>query len=135
MIFCTLLSYSPKRGMRLDCSEAESWLAHVGYYRLSGYWYPYREKSDKLMQRLDTFVTGTNFHDIALLYEFDRKLRDYIFDGIERVEVALRAQLSARLGAYAVGCLWWFYPQVKVLPVIGCSSSAKWDKCIVWIVF
>lgn len=86
-------------GMCLDCSEAESWLAHVGYYRLSGYWYPYREKSDKLMQRLDTFVTGTNFHDIALLYEFDRKLRDYIFDGIERVEVALRAQLSARLGA------------------------------------
>ncbi|WP_288817500.1 Abi family protein [uncultured Varibaculum sp.] len=87
------------RGMRLDEVEAAAWLAHVGYYRLSGYWYPYRQPSDKPKQRLDGFIPDTSFHDIALLYEFDRKLRGLIFDGIERLEVALRTQLASRLGA------------------------------------
>ena len=86
------------RGMNLDQSEAGAWLEHVGYYRLSGYWYPYRVPSDEPKQRLDNFVAGTSFHDVALLYEFDRKLRGLVFDGIERLEVALRAALAAHVG-------------------------------------
>lgn len=85
------------RGMHLDSTEAASWLAHVGYYRLSGYWYSYREMSDEPKKRLDTFVAGTNFHDVTLLYEFDRKLRSLLFDGIERLEVGLPPQHSARI--------------------------------------
>ena len=87
------------RGMNLNQDEASTWLEHVGYYRLSGYWYPYRVPSDKPKQRLDNFAANTNFHDIALLYEFDRKLRGLVFDGIERLEVALRAALAAHVGA------------------------------------
>lgn len=87
------------RGMTLDKTEASAWLEHVGYYRLSGYWYPYRLPSSQPRERLDQFMPGTNFHDIALLYEFDRKLRGRIFDGIERLEVALRAQIAAHVAA------------------------------------
>ena len=33
------------RGLVLDKTAATQWLRSVGYYRLSGYWYPYREIS------------------------------------------------------------------------------------------
>lgn len=85
--------------MSLDEAEASTWLKHVGYYRLSGYWYPYRLPSPQPRERLDQFTPGTDFHDIALLYEFDRKLRGRIFDGIERLEVALRAQIATHVAA------------------------------------
>ncbi|MGH3652302.1 Abi family protein [Glutamicibacter sp.] len=85
-----------QRGMHLDVDLATQWLLTVGYYRLSGYWYPYRE----LVQgcRSDTFVAGTSFHDVVALYEFDRKLRTFIHDGVERIEVMLRTQLNEVLG-------------------------------------
>lgn len=88
------------RGMALDPGLAERWLDVVGYYRLSGYWYTYR-KLDPAggIQRLDTFLPGTSFGDIAALYEFDRKLRGHMLDGLERVEVALRSSLNEELGA------------------------------------
>ncbi|MGJ9570885.1 Abi family protein [Actinotignum sp. GS-2025f] len=87
------------RGMYLDQNEATTWLTHVGYYRLSGYWYPYRKPSDESRQRRDDFIPDTTFHDVAQLYEFDRKLRCLTFDGIERLEVALRARIAACVGA------------------------------------
>lgn len=91
-----------RRGMTLDRREAERWLTVVGYYRLSGYWYPYRRL--EAHGRSDAFIDGTRFEDVAALYEFDRKLRTLLFDGLERVEVALRSALSrhlATLGAVA----------------------------------
>lgn len=88
------------RGLALDRSTAEQWLQSIGYYRLSGYWYPYRELDlSRQSGRLDRFVPDANFEDVARLYEFDRKLRTLIHDGIERVEVALRSQLSNALGS------------------------------------
>ena len=47
--------------------------------------------------RLDIFETKTSFSDIARLYEFDRKLRTLIHDGMERIEVGLRTRISDRL--------------------------------------
>lgn len=91
------------RGMEVSDSLARQWLASVSYYRLSGYWYPYRvlpEPEDpKEPYRLDDFVPGTRFQEIADLYEFDRKLRTLIYDGIERIEVALRARIGELLVA------------------------------------
>lgn len=83
-----------ERGMRLDESLARQWLTNVSYYRLSGYWYTYRvlpeDANPKKPVRLDQFVDGTSFTEVAGLYEFDRKLRTLVHDGIERIEVALR---------------------------------------------
>lgn len=85
-----------QRGMHLDVDLGTQWLLTVGYDRLSGYWYPYCE----LVQgfRSDRFVEGTSFYDVGALYEFDRKLRTFIHDDVERIEVMLRTQLNEVLG-------------------------------------
>lgn len=87
------------RGMSLEHAVAAQWLQNVGYYRLSGYWYPYRKPGITTAVRGDAFSEGADFGDVARLYEFDRKLRTLIHDGIERVEVALRSNVSYVLGA------------------------------------
>lgn len=92
------LSLLRERGMQVDDVLARQWLSNVSYYRLSGYWYPYRcfpEDDTRISsRRLDSFEPGTTFTDITKLYEFDRKMRTLIHDGIERIEVALRARVG-----------------------------------------
>lgn len=44
--------------------------------------------------RADTFVQGSTFTEVAGLYEFDRKLRTLVHDGIERIEIALRTRVG-----------------------------------------
>lgn len=91
-----------ERGMDVNEAEAQQWLSTVGYYRLSGYWYTRRTLSDPPLSmgnpprpvRTDTFAPGTRFTEITALYEFDRKLRTQVHDGIERVEIALRTSLA-----------------------------------------
>lgn len=90
------------RGLVLD-GEPQRWLRSVNYYRLSGYWYIYRQLvmiEEGQIGRSDEFQAGTQFSTIASLYEFDRKLRTLAHDGVERVEVALRSQVSYVLGAH-----------------------------------
>lgn len=86
------------RGLQVDSRQARRWLVAVGYYRLSGYWYTYRRTEQASATRSDSFTGGVKFDDIARLYEFDRKLRTLLFDGTERVEVALRSSLGYVLG-------------------------------------
>lgn len=87
-----------KRGMEVDEELASQWFANVSYYRLSGYFYSYRqllpEPDAHGHHRSDTFLDNTSFCDVACLYEFDRKLRTLLHDGIERIEVALRTQIG-----------------------------------------
>ncbi|MGP9722914.1 Abi family protein [Corynebacterium sp. AOP40-9SA-29] len=90
------LSTLEQRGMTLNRELAAQWLANVGYYRLSGYWYPFRQLSHG--HRLDIFTSGATIDDVVALYEFDRKLRTLVHDGVERVEIMLRTQLNEALG-------------------------------------
>ena len=86
-----------ERGMDVDIDLARQWLRSVSYYRLSGYWYPYREQLQsppRTPARADTFVPGSTFSEVADLYEFDRKLRTLVHDGIERIEIALRTRVG-----------------------------------------
>jgi abortive infection bacteriophage resistance protein len=62
-------------------------LAAVSYYRLSGYWYPFRNADD-------SFRPDTHFDEIWKRYVFDRRLRLLVIDAIERIEIAIRTQLS-----------------------------------------
>ncbi len=91
------------RGMTVDEPLARQWLASVSYYRLSGYWYSYRilpvPDDPKKPERLDDFEAGASFAEIAALYEFDRKMRTLIHDGMERIEVAMRARIGELLVA------------------------------------
>ncbi len=76
-----------RRGMTGDRCLMKERLATVNYYRLSGYWYPFRNPDD-------TFKEGTTFDKVWRRYAFDRRLRLLVMDAIERFEVAIRTQFA-----------------------------------------
>ncbi|MCS5597089.1 MAG: Abi family protein [Pseudomonadota bacterium] len=93
------------RGLLIeDSSQATSFLSSVNYYRLSAYWYPFRIKNTD-GQISSKFREDAKFDEITELYEFDRHLRLLMIDAIERIEVAVRTQVSYvmahKYGAFA----------------------------------
>ncbi|WP_257159486.1 Abi family protein [Corynebacterium cystitidis] len=88
-----------RRSMTVRNVEAEQWFSNVSYYRLSAYWYPARKIAADGSTRADEFVPDTNFSDVTRLYEADRKLRTLIHDGMERIEIAMRTQITETLCA------------------------------------
>lgn len=104
-----------QRGMTItDRARALDYLERIGYYRLSGYWFAFRERSgllclldvngekpEKVQEQriaLDTFRAGTTFQNAVNLYVFDKQLRLLVMDALERIEVALRVDVSHTLG-------------------------------------
>ncbi|MFE4951377.1 Abi family protein [Leifsonia sp. NPDC056665] len=86
-----------ERGMDVgDQDAAGGLLQRVNYYRLSGYWYPFRRVHGDVRQ--DDFCTGTRLSDIVALYEFDARLRAATFAELARIELAIRALLGHELG-------------------------------------
>lgn len=82
-----------------DDARALHYLERIGYYRLSGYWYPFRENdvnNPRLKQ--DNFKPGSTFEDAIDLYVFDKRLRLLALDALERIELALRVDISHLLG-------------------------------------
>ena len=75
-------------------ARAEQWLAHVSYYRLSGYWHIYKDRSILGQTR---FLAGSDFDKVCELYNFDRKLRRLVGRGVEHFEVALRGSWAYAL--------------------------------------
>ena len=98
------LSILKTRGLRVDNeSAALDYLERIGYYRLSGYWYSFRQlelddDSQGLNKRLDRFVDGSHFKDAVDLYVFDKKLRLLALDALERIELAIRVDIAHLLG-------------------------------------
>ncbi|MEL0624312.1 Abi family protein [Marinomonas arenicola] len=93
------LNLLKQRGMSVTDNEAAiSYLERVGYYRLSGYWYPFRQFSIHQSPRTkalqtnvsDQFHLNTHFSDAVEMYLFDKKLRLLVLDALERVKVVLR---------------------------------------------
>lgn len=83
------------RGMTGDRSIMIRRFAQVSYYRLSGYWYPFRQADPANPdQPLDDFRPATTFNEVWNRYVFDRRLRLLVLDAIERIEVAVRTQLA-----------------------------------------
>jgi abortive infection bacteriophage resistance protein len=88
-----------------DPVTAGACLERIGYYRLSGYWYPFRKRTPQvdptgrshLVVESD-FRPGTTFDQVMDLYVFDKRLRLLVLDAIERVEVALRVDIALVLG-------------------------------------
>lgn len=98
LTFLEQIEHLETRGMRFqDKKYAAQKLSSISYYRLSGYWYPFKSK-DSNTQITNQFINDTHFSEIISLYEFDRKLRLLVLDAIERVEVAIRTQFTYHLG-------------------------------------
>lgn len=76
-----------QRGMIGDREVMIARLQSVSYYRLSGYWFPFRNTDN-------SFRLGTSFDDVWRRYVFDRHLRLLVMDAVERIEVAVRSQLA-----------------------------------------
>jgi len=85
------------RGMDVgDRDDAAGVLQRINYYRLSGYWYPFRQQTST--GRGDDFYPGTRLDDVVALYEFDARLRAATFSVLAPIELAFRAQLGHELG-------------------------------------
>ncbi len=81
------------RGLQIeDQHQAEHWLAHINYYRLSAYWQPF--EADRLTHR---FIPGTRLQQVMDVYVFDRELRLLLLDAIERLEVSMRTRWAYHL--------------------------------------
>lgn len=76
-----------------DKTLAENALRNLNYYRLSGYWMYFEDNRNP-----HHFKTGTKFEDVLALYNFEKDLRTYVFEGISRFEVSLRTQFSHQIG-------------------------------------
>lgn len=87
------LALLQQRGMDIpDRARAEHYLRFIGYYRLSGYWFPFQYRDGT--QEHDNFRPGTDFETVLDRYVFDRRLRVLIMDAAERIEVSARTTIS-----------------------------------------
>ncbi|TDW17957.1 Abi family protein [Kribbella kalugense] len=104
LAFADQVGLLKSRGLIIDDeTEAERLLGVIGYYRLSGYWYSFRRRSDGV-GRDDHFVEGTTFRQVVRLYDADRRLKLQLLDALERIEIAVRVMIGftlGRRGAYA----------------------------------
>ena len=78
-----------------DQSELERALVEANHYRLSAYWFPYKTKCKS---GITIFREGTTFETIIYTYEFDRALRQLMFDAVGsavgRIEIYLRSRIA-----------------------------------------
>lgn len=92
-----------------DKQRAERPLSNISYYRLSAYMLPYKQRENGKI--LDSFRDGVTWEMVYNLYVFDRKLRLLVFDAIERLEVAIRAQIIYQL-SHKYGSHWQDRPEI-----------------------
>ena len=98
-----IISLLLKRGLAInDRARACRYLQNIGYYRLSAYFYPF------LLQPKEEhrFKSGCEFQNALDLYRFDKKLRLFIFNEIEKIEIAFRSVL-ANVVAKESGNIFW----------------------------
>jgi len=62
-------------------------LSMVNYYRLSAYWYPFKQVDASIGE--ERFAPNTSFEIIWRRYTFDRKLRLLVMEAVEQVEVTI----------------------------------------------
>jgi abortive infection bacteriophage resistance protein len=112
--YSSLVDRLEDRGMIIsDKSRAVRKLSQIGYYRLSGFWYPCRkgkvddhgeyvtDPKTNLPVREDKFQDNVCLDDVVALYLFDKKLRQLMLDAIERVEIQIRTVIANVMGYYS----------------------------------
>lgn len=96
------LNLLKEKGMTFDDEQvAISYLSRISYFRLKYYW------ADMIEKSTGRFYTNTNFNTIIERYEFDKKLRNILFDAIEIVEVGLRTKFITTLSLATNTGLWY----------------------------
>lgn len=96
-------NYTEKPRIRLFWNdECRQILRSIGYYRLSGYLYPFLEipKTNHIYKR------GSTLNGALSLYEFDREFCLLVFNQIERIEIAVRSAITNILCAETNDVFW-----------------------------
>lgn len=76
------------RGMLFhNKKKAKYHLINLNYYRLSGYWLPYKKPDD-------SFEENVYFEDIINLYKFDGELKLLFYKAIENIEISARTKFA-----------------------------------------
>lgn len=86
-------------------ADAIRYLRYIGAFRLKGYWFHLLHPVSK------TFVAGVTFQDIVDRYEFDSSLRAITSKAIEKLEVAIRTNMSDTL-SQRHGSDWFLKPDI-----------------------
>ena len=98
------------RGLSIpDEDRMRRYLQQISYYRLSAYFLPYQQVKNK-------FNDGVVLDQIIDNYRFDRELRLLVFDCIERIEIAIRSQMTHILAHNYNNSHWQDNPDVFVSP-------------------
>jgi len=77
-------------------------LENIGYYRLSGYWYPMLAQP----KTVHLFKPDSTFEGVFELYCFDRELRKVLMGELEKIEVAVRSRMIYVL-SHQYGAFWY----------------------------
>lgn len=99
--FAEQVSLLQSRGMAFrDENQAAQDLERMGYYRLSAYWYPFRQHLPNGGGRSNCFVAETRFDDVIALYQFDNQIKLLALEAIQHIEIAMRTKIAHTLGEY-----------------------------------
>ena len=83
-----------QRGLNFaDREQAKNYLKNISYYRLRAFTYPFQNNTDPSADHV-FLRNDIDFSDIIDLYIFDRRLRNLVFNELEKIEIAVRTQLS-----------------------------------------
>lgn len=83
-------------------SRVEHILSIIGYYRFSGYAYPFRNSTD-----CSGFVEDTSFEKVYSIYEFDRSFKSILFSVLGRIEIAFRSLIIDKFSV-GLGVSTWY---------------------------
>lgn len=133
------LAILKERGLQVDNDAAAlNYLERLGYYRLSGYWYSFRQHritqdaGGKLgYVRLNEFMDQSHFEDAVKLYVFDKKLRLLALDALERIEMSVRVDVAHLLGekdiyAHENASVFFRDFSTKISPRSGMTAHREW---------
>lgn len=125
-----------ERGMAYtDRESAYRQLQAIGYYRMSGYWYPFRvDAASADAPRPSTFRSGISLETVVEIYRFDERLRSAILHATSLIEVAMRFRIGHLLGqkhqfAHMHGLMLdqdWSTPDRRSSSGPNCTDACGW---------
>ena len=96
------LSILKNRRMKFhDEQLARTYLTRESYFRMKYFWI------DLIDENSDEFKDNVYFEDVIERYEFDKSLREILFNAIETLEVGLRARIISTLSLATGTGLWY----------------------------
>lgn len=115
-----LVALLAQRGLAIDDANiASQYIKNIGYYRFSAYLYPLLD----LPKEKQRFKSNSHFNKALELYRFDKKLRLFLFNEIEKIEVSFRSTL-ANIVVEETGNIFWITdPSVF-------ANAGKYNKTI-----